>query len=408
MTSLHEQPRKKPISRKKKNGGAFVFFNKVKDALTNIQEQKTLANFEKYENNSELSLAQLFLDKSQKDRLDAIFENAVGPNVIQNAIKNSKTIDSTQNYIATSVESIPISDGNESDGNESQQLPGKLTKTIESPDFKAVVRAITEAANTFEDISVPEIKNCITEYNNEKRTQTPKQIIIRNVHLLKPYFYKCEINQKIKDLSTLRVSSSRKNNTLKSHDTFCYGYEITNKDNDSNIKLYLVMYRRSLAKVCLKMLKNLFTIKGTAKTLMYACGLAIISLAMAFVVLMTAGFYIFVCCLLLGTLLTSISREMYDSFINTRRFKYIVVMYKDNKYYDKRTVQIYIDQTVLIEDDRNSKDSTANTAGGKPQSAKVKYAGRVYTVRTEKRRKFIRVKGVKTWLAEIKGKYKKV
>lgn len=73
---------------------------------------------------------------------------------------------------------------------------------------------------------------------------------------------------------------------------------------------------------------------------------------------------------------------------------------KDGKevYYGKK-VDIY---TAL------RKEDAVTNSGGKPSSAKVKYAGRVYVVRTEQRRKFIRVKGTTTWLADIKGKYKKV
>ena len=47
------------------------------------------------------------------------------------------------------------------------------------------------------------------------------------------------------------------------------------------------------------------------------------------------------------------------------------------------------------------------TNGGKAKQ-KVKYNGRNYTVRIHGRCKFILVKGVKTWLKNIKGLYKKV
>ena len=50
------------------------------------------------------------------------------------------------------------------------------------------------------------------------------------------------------------------------------------------------------------------------------------------------------------------------------------------------------------------------TIGGGSQlvAHKVKYNNRTYTVRTDKRRKFIVIKGVHIWLADIKGKYTRI
>lgn len=73
--------------------------------------------------------------------------------------------------------------------------------------------------------------------------------------------------------------------------------------------------------------------------------------------------------------------------------------------------KLIISNVTVTEEKENGNEQLIyyeQSKGGKASSSdKVKYAGRVYKVRVEQRRKFILVKGAKTWLADIKGQYKK-